>query len=109
MTQESIIGVYVATNTLEVGEIQSVKHVESTHSASYVDDTNWVGMWAGQATCVDQSDEKLHGSGAASTEQLEVCTMPGESTRQGDWAQARRENYVDVKCRIVFEHTSTTL
>ena len=63
-----------ATGSLEVGDIQSVnvesdqqcKLPSSTELWKCVEVTTLVGSWAGQATCEDQSAEKLGGSGAAS-------------------------------------------
>ena len=62
----------LATDTLEVGDIQSVQHVESvlpvgTDLWNALMMRTWWGLWAGQVMCEDQSAEKLNGSGAAST------------------------------------------
>ena len=73
---ESITGVDLATDTLDVGDIQPVKHVESNPQCRLISCPTelwnalmirlWWGMWAGQAACEAPSAERLDGSGAAS-------------------------------------------
>ena len=113
---ESIIGVDLVSDKLEVGGIQSVKHVESTPQCEFSFFRTelckawkmrpWWWLWTGHATCEDQSAEKLNGSGAASTRTAEDVTRCWEKiTRQGTRARARRETDVeDVDCRNVLEH-----
>ena len=107
---ERAIGVDPATDTLEVGGVQSVRHVESTPQCKLPSCPTelwnawkmrpWWGLWAGQPMCEDQPAEKSNGSGAASTRTAGHVTRCWErSTRQGTRGRARRENdEEDVDC-----------
>ena len=117
MTEDKIKIMWIRRRTRLKLVIQSVKHGEAVfrhrlppHLAEH-----WkagkrrprLGLWAGvdQAMFEDQSDEKLKGSGAASTQTAEDVTRCWKrSVRQGTLAHEERENEVDVDCRNGPEH-----